>query len=107
MGTPPPHEANADPYNQAIMASPQWWAGLPVQEVLVVAGRDEILVDDIVAFAEKLREGMGKGEDGKEKVTLFVAEDECHDQTNLDVQFGYKEPGQQTKLIRSWVASKL
>lgn len=86
------------------MAPLEWWTGMPVEEVLIVAGKDEILVDDIVAFTERLRRGMRKGEG---HVTLFVAEGECHDQTNLDVQFGYKEPGEQTKLIRRWIGSKL
>lgn len=110
MGSPPPHAENADEYNQPIMAEPEWWAGMPVEEVLIVAGKDEILVDDIVAFAERLERGMAIGKEGKgegKRVTLFVAEGECHDQTNLDVQFGYREPGKQTSLIRRWIGSKL
>lgn len=110
MGTTAPHSENADEYNQPIMAEPEWWAGIPVQEVLIVAGKDEILVDDIVVFAERLEKGMAMGKEGKgegQRVTLFVAEGECHDQTNLDVQFGYREPGAQTKLIRRWIGSKL
>jgi hypothetical protein len=81
---------------------------LPVEEVLIVAGKDEILVDDVEAFAGSLRaEGDGDGGEGDGRVVLFVAEGECHDQTNLDVQFGHKEPGEQTKLIRRWIGSKL
>jgi acetyl esterase/lipase len=111
MGSEPPHNENADEYNQPIMAPPSWWQGFPAKEVLIVAGKDEILVDDIVIFAGKLEEGMAIGKEGKgkgeAKVTLFVAEGECHDQTNLDVQFGYRESGEQTRLIRRWIGSKL
>ncbi len=107
MGSESPHAENADPYNQPIMAGPEWWKGLPVRDVLVVAGSDEILVDDIVEFAAVLEKGMAMGQGGQAKVTLFVADGECHDQTNLDVQFGYREPGEQTKLIRRWIGSKL
>jgi acetyl esterase/lipase len=110
MGSEPPHEENADAYNQPIMAPAEWWTGLPVEEVLIVAGKDEILVDDIEAFVGVLRRGMamgGKGGEGDGRVVLFVAEGECHDQTNLDVQFGYREPGKQTSLIRRWIGSKL
>jgi acetyl esterase/lipase len=106
MGTAHPHSENADEYNQPIMAPPSWWQRLPAEEVLIVAGKDEVLVDDIVVFAGRLEEGMAMGK-VEAKVTLFVAEGECHDQTNLDVQFGYKEPGEQTKLIRKWIESKL
>lgn len=123
MGSEPPHTGNADEYNQPIMAPLEWWRGLPVEEVLIVAGKDEILVDDVVEFAGRLEEGMNMGQEGvkgegkkgqgkekdggKGRVMLFVAEGECHDQPNLDVQFGYKEPGEQTKLIRSWIGNKL
>jgi hypothetical protein len=111
MGSEPPYTENADEYNQPIMAPLEWWAGMPVEEVLVVAGKDEILVDDVVEFAGRLERGMrmgtNKGTGEGKLVTLFVAEGECHDQTNLDVQFGYKEPGEQTKLIRRWIGSKL
>jgi len=111
MGTEHPHSENVDEYNQPIMAPPSWWQGFPVEEVLIVAGNDEIFVDDIVVFAGKLEEGMAMGEEGKgeeeAKVTLSVAEGECHDQTILDVQFGYREPGEQTELIRRWIENKL
>lgn len=116
MGSESPHVGNADAYNQPSMAPAGWWKGLMVDKVLIVAGKDEILVDDIVAFAETLEKGMALGVENREavegvkaeeKVTLFVAEGECHDQTNLDVQFGYKEPGEQAKFIRRWIGSKI
>jgi acetyl esterase/lipase len=96
MGSEAPHEENADTYNQPIMVPAEWWTGLPVEEVLIVAGKDEILVDNIETFTGVLRRGMamgGKGGEGDGRVVLFVAEGECHDQTNLDVQFGIRSRG--------------
>lgn len=73
---------------------------MPVQEVLVVAGKDEVFADDVVAFTDKLKSAV-------KDITLLVAEGECHDQAYLDIEFGYKEPGAQAKMIRSWIESKL
>jgi acetyl esterase/lipase len=47
-------EAKADPYNQPLTASSDWWSTLTVDEILVVAGSDELLIDDIREFAKKL-----------------------------------------------------
>ncbi len=45
-------EAKTDPYNQPFTAPADWWRGLRVEEVLIVAGSDEIYIDDIKTFAE-------------------------------------------------------
>lgn len=49
--------ADPDNYNQPFLAAAGWWAGLNevVQDVRVTAGTDEVLVDDISAFAEILK----------------------------------------------------
>jgi acetyl esterase/lipase len=41
-------------YQEPLAAPPQWWRSVPVQEFLVVAGADEVFVDDICEFANKL-----------------------------------------------------
>ena len=50
-------DANMDPYNQPFHAPGDWWIDLngTVQDILITAGTDEVLVDDIEAFAEKLK----------------------------------------------------
>lgn len=92
-----------DFYNQAVMAPKEWWVGLRVEEVLVVAGKEESLLDGIVEFVGKLKGGLGS------KVEVVVVEGEYHDQNNLDLQLGVKaeNEGEQSKLIKRWVSSKL
>jgi acetyl esterase/lipase len=94
-----------DYYNEALSAPESWWKGLNVDEVLVVAGAEEVLVDGIREFEGKFRRGVGEGT----KVEFLVAKGEYHDQPSIDLQFGYKETdeGVQAKGIKGWVASKL
>lgn len=101
---PPPIDAASDYYNQAVTAPTSWWKGLMVEEVFVVAGKEEVLVDGIEEFAKKFEEGVGGG-----RVEVRVFEGEYHDQPSIDLQMGYKESqeGGQAKAIKGWIASKL
>jgi acetyl esterase/lipase len=105
MGCPWPHTSANDYYNQAITAPESWWEGLKVEEILVVAGEEEVLIDGITEFDGKLRRGVGDGS----KVEFVVAKGEYHDQPSLDLQLGYseKDEGEQAKVIKGWVSSKL
>ena len=47
--------ANMDPWNAPFTAPDEYWSGLPVDDVLVTYGEDELLRDDIIAFGEKLK----------------------------------------------------
>ena len=49
MGT-----AIRDNYNSPLDAPVDWWSTLPASRILLVAGADELFVDDIVEFAHKL-----------------------------------------------------
>ncbi len=44
-----------DQYNEPMVAEAEWWRGLRVEEVLVVAGGDEVLLDSTKAFEGKLQ----------------------------------------------------
>ncbi len=44
-----------DQYNEPIVAEAEWWRGLRVEEVLVVAGGDEVLLDSTKTFEGKLQ----------------------------------------------------
>ena len=44
-----------DEYNEPMTADPEWWRGLKAEEVLVVCGSDEILVDSIKVFTGKVK----------------------------------------------------
>ena len=63
------------------------------------------MIDGIREFEGKLRRGVGDGT----KVELVVAKGEYHDQPSLDLQIGYseKDEGEQAKVIKGWVSSKL
>lgn len=53
-------DAPRDPYNEPLTAASEWWDGVPVDEILIVAGAHDILVDDIKAMAIKLEVGLEK-----------------------------------------------
>ncbi len=44
-----------DDYNIPLNASPEWWKGLPVKNILVTAGDYEIFRDDIAEIVKKMR----------------------------------------------------
>lgn len=46
--------APADNYNQPLRAPAEWWKDLKVEEVLIIACADEVLVDPIKEVAEKI-----------------------------------------------------
>ncbi|KAF8866036.1 alpha/beta-hydrolase [Acephala macrosclerotiorum] len=108
LGTPWPHTTSVDPYNQPAGSSVpvSWFKDFPsiIDEVLIVCGSDEVLVDGIRDFKKKLAKGMGE-----DRVKFFVGEGEYHDQPSLDLGIGYKESeeGMQAKEIKRWIASKL
>jgi len=95
MGRAPP-----DFYNQPAMAPREWWKDLKVDEVLIVAGKDEVLVDDIEVLAQRIQ-------DAHTRTTTAIVADEAHDQPLMDVVLGYKEPGEGLKTVQSWLSSRL
>ncbi|KAI1777476.1 Alpha/Beta hydrolase protein [Hypoxylon cercidicola] len=60
-------------YNTPLDAPPDWWRDIRTEKVLILAGGDEILKDDIQEFGEKLKKYNGK------KVEVVVSPGECHD----------------------------
>ena len=44
-----------DFYNTPLTAGEDWWEGIAASEIAVIAGGDEIFVDDIRCFVEKLK----------------------------------------------------
>lgn len=47
--------ASVDEYNNPLTAPSDWWKNCMVERVLILAGREELFVDDIEAFAEKFK----------------------------------------------------
>lgn len=73
-----------------------------MSSILIVAGEDEVFVDDVKAFADNLQKAGT--ETGGVKIELFVVENEYHDQPN----FGFGEDclgkkGSQGWEIGNWV----
>ena len=88
-----------DGYNEPLSADLGWWKGLDgvVEEILVVAGGDEVLLDSIREFARRL-------EGAHEKVTVVIAEGEWHDMpTNSALGMG----GEQSEVIQRFVKARL
>ncbi len=51
--------APADNYNQPIKAPVDWWKDLKVEEVLILAGAEEVLVDYVKEVARKIEVSLG------------------------------------------------
>jgi len=106
LACPWPHTNAVDPYNEPgrSSVSPDWFKDFPsvVDEILIVCGSDEVMVDGITDFQKKLRLGMGD-----ERVRFLVGQDEYHDMPSLDLQLGYKESeeGAQAREIKRWISS--
>lgn len=100
MNSPWTHTVNVDNYNQALTAPASWWHNLMVDDILIVAGEDEVLVDGIKEFG-KIIQGAHK------LVTIVVTRGEGHDQPNIDLMLGYHEPGEQNRVIQAWLVSQL
>ena len=100
-----PFPTKSDFYNHPITAPDNWWEGLKVQEVLIVAGGGEVLIDGIKQFEGQLRRGVGAGT----KVEFVIADGGYHIQPTMDLQLGYveKDEGEQAKKIKTWFSSKL
>lgn len=54
--------ASADNYNQPFLAPDDWWKGSNgvIQELLITAGTDEVLLDGIAEFATTVKVGVRK-----------------------------------------------
>ncbi|KAI9646812.1 hypothetical protein NHQ30_004811 [Ciborinia camelliae] len=79
----------SDNYIEPLYSSPSWWTRLPtaVTSILIIAGENEIFIDDIKAFAGKLQEVETEAGTGSTGLELKVVENEYHDQPN----FGFGE----------------
>lgn len=105
LGTPWPHTSNADNYNQAQLAPASWWEDLQIEEALIVAGQDELLMPGINEFRQRWQNDVKSL--GTKKVAWLCAVGEAHDMPSLDLQLGYEKPGEQARMIRSWLSSRL
>ncbi|KAM5456179.1 hypothetical protein MaudCBS49596_001200 [Microsporum audouinii] len=47
--------AETDNYNHAIQAPPEWWKDIKTKSLLVYVGSDDVIVDSITQFVEKIK----------------------------------------------------
>lgn len=101
-------ESDKSPYSEPLDAEASWWNKLPVKNVLVICGKDELMADDVKWFAEKFEEGIkGKGDEkdakeGKEVEFKFVAcENELHIECFNDYEWGLA-PGRMALEVWRW-----
>ncbi|KFZ02702.1 hypothetical protein V500_00013 [Pseudogymnoascus sp. VKM F-4518 (FW-2643)] len=101
LGTPYPHAVDANTnYTQPALAEAEWWDGIPVDDILITGGEDEILIDGVKAVAARL----SKGRNG---VQLLAAKDEAHEGPLLATLLAEPELGASADMIKSWVKSRL
>ena len=91
----------ADPYIQALIAPPGWWADVPVENVMVMVGSNEVFYDDVVEIQKKMKaEAPGK-------ITAVIVEKETHSQPTLDLMIGCKAKSQHVEIIEKWMNARL
>ncbi|KAJ7506871.1 Alpha/Beta hydrolase protein [Mycena galericulata] len=83
-------------------AEPAWWAGLGgiVENVLYLAGDGEVMVDDAVVAAERMREGVGKGKGFV--LDIFIEPGAGHNEPLAEMACG-DAPGLMTKRVVNWL----
>lgn len=94
-------DAKEDPYNQPLSAPEGWWASCSgiVQDVFIGGGKDEVMIDDIVALGKQIKKEW-KGGDGVGGVEVVVVPDEAHDSFFADRLFKYI---QMKVEVRTWM----
>ncbi|KAF3765300.1 alpha/beta-hydrolase [Cryphonectria parasitica EP155] len=91
--------ASLDEYNAPVTANATWWNGIKsaVKNIIVTAGTEEVLFDDIQTLVGLLEPSM------PDMQVLFV--EETHDQPLMDPLLGMKEDCESSEAVKSWIAS--
>ncbi|KAF9699949.1 hypothetical protein EKO04_002045 [Ascochyta lentis] len=97
-----------DPYNEPVLASPEWWEPVAdvVGEVLIWGGENEILIDGIEAFAKKFSIGFRRRGG---HVNVVVTKGAAHEEMIIERVLGYKgDSGTGSQgVVEQWVKAKL
>ncbi|RMZ77458.1 hypothetical protein DV738_g4351, partial [Chaetothyriales sp. CBS 135597] len=88
------------PYNEPGTADASWWVDAPVEHIVCVAGRDELLHDAVTEWVAKYKEAKGA-----DSITFVVAEHEVHIAPLIELKLGDKTPTQQGEALKSCLAS--
>jgi acetyl esterase/lipase len=92
-------DSKPDFYNEPLSAPVSWWENIMAEEVLISASKDEVFVDGIVKFGNKLKSI-------KREAMVVTTEREPHNPPLLDLIMGKREDGETARLIKTWLNSK-
>ena len=89
----------SDAYSEPLLAEQEWWNGLDgvVEEILIVGGGGEVLLDVIKELGRRFELAHGK-------VTMVIAEGEWHDKP-VTIVLGMG--GESSEVIKSYVNARL
>lgn len=97
-----------DFYNEPVTAPASWWEGTAdvIEEVLIWAGGNEILLDGIEEFSKRFTKGFG-GKGGR--VNTAITAKAAHIEMILELLLGYKgDSGTgSAEVVNGWVKAKL
>ncbi|OAP58318.1 hypothetical protein AYL99_07408 [Fonsecaea erecta] len=89
------------PFAEPLNVPADWWRDSRVENMLVVAGSNEILVDSIDQWVEKYKSV------NPDSITYVVGPNEAHIAPIIHLRFGDKAETEQGKAIKSWLKAKL
>ncbi|KAL3442280.1 Alpha/Beta hydrolase protein [Aspergillus insuetus] len=87
-------------YIEACDAPESWWEGARVEQTLVLAGGDEMLLDPIRSWVAKFSKS-------NPDTTFVVGQDECHIAPLIWPLFGDRHETQQGAALKSWLCDRL
>ncbi|KAI9376175.1 Alpha/Beta hydrolase protein [Aspergillus egyptiacus] len=87
--------AASDFYLEPLSAPSDWWQGFPAKEVLIMAGGDELFVDDIAKFSKQF-------DAANSQTVTKIVRGEAHDHPVME--FVVKEPqSEQRRIFEAWI----
>ncbi|KIW78759.1 hypothetical protein Z517_08598 [Fonsecaea pedrosoi CBS 271.37] len=89
------------PFAEPLNAPTEWWKDAKVENLLVVCGGNEILIDSIAQWVEKYKSV------NPDSITHVVGANEAHIAPIIHLRFGDTAETEQGKAIKSWLKSKL
>ncbi|KAG5915436.1 hypothetical protein E4U42_008059 [Claviceps africana] len=88
--------AASDYFTDPCRAPAEWFRGMPVKRILVMAGQYEYLLPSIDAFVKTLQAGYGP-------VEFYVAEKEVHDAPFVNLLCCHNAPTRQGTKLVDWI----
>ncbi|GKZ36253.1 hypothetical protein AbraIFM66950_007250 [Aspergillus brasiliensis] len=87
-------------YTEALEAPEEWWQGALVEQTLVLAGSDEVLLDSIKAWVQTFSKS-------NPDTTLVIGRNECHIAPLIWPLFNDYHETEQGSALKSWLCERL